>query len=276
MPTEDVELMTPDEERRLMARLKRLQAGTSPRQKRAYRVARREFVERWVPFVRWLLEHKLGRLVERSTFEDCVQDGVTGLIKAVDHYDPSYGAKFNTYAYMWVYQAVGREIVNTGSTVRLPAHAAQLLAKARRVEAKLAGTDDAADVMELNETQRTVLVAARQCRRLWLEGDHGPDSLGLRWSLDDVVAAEPDDAGERIDAAARDAEVEAAMKAVLTDRERGVLASRYGLGGADRLSLEKISGTLGVTKERVRQIQEIALRKLRRRLEHLEPEAVAA
>ncbi len=199
-------------------------------------------------------------------FSDLVQEGNLGLMRAARGFDPSFGTKFSTYATWWVKQAMGRAVSNKASFVRLPVHAAdqeRLVNGAReRLQAAM-GREPT--VEELSEY---VGKSAREVREI----------LAARKSVvsyDAPVGAEEDGKlsellADEAEANAEELYMEDALKdsihgllAKLSARERYVLERRYGLDGSGCTTLGEIGEEIGVTRERVRQIQNTALRKLR-------------
>jgi RNA polymerase primary sigma factor len=197
--------------------------------------------------------------------DDLIGEGNLGLIRAAEEFDPRFGTRFSTYASYWIKQAIRHALINTTSTIRLPAHMVGLLTKWRRAERTLsreAGRaptfDEVATFLKLSETQRTLVARAQQARQLKLEsgiaGDHHP------WSPDDSVDRRdpPDSLLEADDE--RDLLLRRLDR--LDSRERTILALRYGLDGELPLTLKEIGRRLGVTREWVRKIELRALRKL--------------
>lgn len=197
--------------------------------------------------------------------DDLIGEGNLGLIRAAEEFDPSYGVRFSTYAAHWIKQAIRHALTNTTATIRLPAHMVNLLSKWRKAERALRrelgadpNDDQIADRLGLSAAQREMVRRARRSSRLCRE-TNGEDQ-GSAWSADETP-----DSRESPDAALELAEDRLDVLRRLDrldDRERMVVALRFGLDGETPLTLKEIGRRLGVTREWVRKIESRAVRKL--------------
>ncbi len=201
------------------------------------------------------------------SLDDLVGEGNLGLIRASEEFDPAFGVRFSTYAAYWIKQAIRHALINTTAPIRLPAHMVGLLSKWHRAERTLRrelGHDPApervADALGLTEAQRVMVQRALNSRKIRGESDRPRDDDDNPWSSDTAIDSHESPEAEVENTEAR-MEVMRRM-ARLDDRERAVVALRFGLDGDTPLTLKEVGRRLGITREWVRKIEVKAVKKL--------------
>ncbi len=204
---------------------------------------------------------------------DLISEGNIGLMKAVERFDPAKGAKLSTYGAWWIKEAIKRALANQAKTIRLPSHVVDKLFHIRRASAKLEDMlgREPTDQELAEETGLTALrvrkLLAASAKPASLDAPLGEDGSNR---VMDVVADEQAHTPYQQLAQNTDTDMVREVVKSLDEREATILKMRFGLDGASELTLEEVGQKFGLTRERIRQIQEIALRKLRHRITQLE------
>jgi RNA polymerase primary sigma factor len=206
-------------------------------------------------------------------FLDVISEGNIGLTIAVDRFDPSKGAKLSTYAAWWIRQSIKRALSHQGKTIRLPIHLGEKILKMRRVALQMSEelgrepTDD-----ELGEeigiaSGKVSQLQTAAIRPASLDAPIGDaDLTEFGESVADEEARTPFEL-------LRDKDLQKKVDGLLdelNDREKKIISQRFGFGGGERKTLQQIGNKLGVSRERIRQLENTALVKLRRALSQRE------
>jgi RNA polymerase primary sigma factor len=210
---------------------------------------------------------------------DLINEGNLGLMKGVQRYNPAKGAKLSSYASWWIKQSLRRALSNQSKTIRLPIHVVESLTHMRRAEAKLREALDREPTDD--EVADHLGISVRRVRH-YRRAAQAPVSLDSPVSADDnteisEIVADSNATNPFAELAKNtDNELVKEVLATLNARENQVLAMRFGLDDGRPKTLEDVGKKLGVTKERIRQIQEQALEKMRARMEKRDQPTAAA
>ena len=198
--------------------------------------------------------------------EDLIAEGNMGLLRAAEGFDPAMSTRFSTYASYWIKQSIKRAVVNTAKTVRVPAYMVELLSKWRRATNKLTDelgrTPTHEEVARLLGLPKKKLAVVRKAIRVYNsapqtdQGDQG-------WSIEEMLVDDRSLAPDSGLGEADDLKQVLHLLGEMDAREAGVLRMRFGLDGEEPMTLKEIGDRLGLTRERVRQIENEALARLR-------------
>lgn len=201
--------------------------------------------------------------------QDLIEEGNLGLLRAVEGFDPDMNTRFSTYASYWIKQSIKRALINSGKTIRIPAYMVELLSKWRRANAKLQDAlgrmptaEEIARELELPPKKLKIVKKAIQLYNSTPQADDGDGNTSLGDLIPDERFDGPEDELTNTD----NLKHVYRMLGEMEEREATILKLRFGLDDGEPRTLKEIGEALGLTRERVRQIEAEALKKLNRGL----------
>ncbi len=255
----DSALLTADEEKSLARKIINDNDGA----------ARERMVRSNLRLVVNIAKHYVGRGL---TLPDLIEEGNIGLLKAVEGFDPDNGSRFSTYASWWIKQSIKRALINGVQPIHIPAYMVELMTKFRYAMRTLEDrlhrqptTDELSEYLKLSKKKLGIVKQALKAYHSPTQfiGSSSASKDGDEMTINDIVA---DDNTLPPDEQVEGSHELVQLEGLLTDideREAKILRMRYGLDGKDPMTLKEIGEQIGLTRERVRQIEHEALKKLR-------------
>jgi RNA polymerase primary sigma factor len=262
---QDVALLTALQEQQLARRMKSMNSKVPAKAKDA-RDAREQFIKANLRLVVSVAKNYLNKGL---AFLDLIEEGNLGLLRAVQRFDPARKCRFSTYATWWIRQAIRRALVNTSKTVRVPSYMVEIIAKWKSVanaftqkHGRKPDLQEIAAEMDLGTESLEILKRAISTS----DNFSRPVSLDVMWPTNEVADGNDKSSPDKAVFSQMDSErIDMILKAI-NPREAEVLRYRYGLYDGQPMTLGDIGKKLRITRERVRQIEKVALRKLNKKM----------
>ena len=207
-----------------------------------------------------------GYLGKGLSLEDLIEEGNLGLMRAVEGFDGMMETRFSTYASYWIKQSIRRAVMNNGKPIRLPAYMVSLLSKWKRATAILTDRlgrtpshEEVGKALRLSKKKMGIVAKAIQVNNLTPHAENSDDDGP---ALDEVLTDDRTKAPDTLLIEADDLDRIFLHLGELDDREASVIRMRFGLGASKPMTLREVGEILGLTRERVRQLESLALQKL--------------
>ena len=262
---QDVALLTALQEQQLARRMKKMNSKVEANAADA-RAAREQFIKANLRLVVSVAKNYLNKGL---SFLDLIEEGNLGLLRAVQRFDPARKCRFSTYATWWIRQAIRRALVNTAKTVRVPSYMVEIIAKWKVIQnefiqkhGRKPDMQEVADAMDLGSESLEIVKRAINAS----DNFSRPVSLDVMWPTNEIADLKDSSSPDKSVLSQMDSERIEMLLRSINEREAAVLRLRYGLYDGQPMTLGDIGKRLRITRERVRQIEKIALRKLNKQL----------
>lgn len=271
-------LLTADEEKQLATIVRNGQVAAERFGNREIKLSEREEAEAEAAVARERMVKSNLRLVVNiakkyvkrgAQLNDLINEGNLGLIRAVECFDPSQNTRFSTYASWWIKQAIKRSLINSDKPIHIPAYMVEMISRFRDAsnkflerEGRAASTQELAEKLEMTISKVDHIRSAVKAVSAPTHDTEGPDGASLTEGLPDPNTPRPEDVLMHASEATRII----GLLEELDEREAKILKLRYGLDGEEPFTLKEIGVRIKLTRERVRQIELEALRKIKERM----------